>query len=93
MSLLQAAADDVGLFGGEGCYNSGMAYFRDDDHDAAPGMYQNSRGGWERKEHVAERLVEGGSCGSYDEAYAVLNALPQGQLIRTYSGFVRKSGE
>lgn len=42
------------------------------------------------KQHVAEDLVEGGTCSSYDEAYEVLNSMRNGDMVKTYRGTFKK---
>lgn len=54
-------------------------------------MYENLRsGGFSRKEHIAEDLVERGDCKNYNEAFAVLDNMKSGQVIQTHRGFMKK---
>jgi hypothetical protein len=66
-----------------------MAYGKDER--GSPDMYENLReGGYSRKEHIAEDLVEHGDCANYTEAYKVLDGMKSGQVIQTHRGFMKK---
>ena len=48
------------------------------------------QGGYSRDQHVAQDLVEGGSCSSYDEAYELLDSMRSGEVVKSFRGHFRK---
>ena len=49
-------------------------------------------GGYFKDQHIAQDLVEGGKCGSYDEAYELLRGMGSGDVVQTYRGHFKKDG-